>query len=49
MNCVGHVTGDEKCEWLILNVAIRRSNMGVSIVYWARLSGSFFGIQYLYL
>ena len=49
MNCVGHVTGDEKYEWLILNVVIRRSNIGVGIVYWARLSGSFFGIRYLYL
>ena len=46
---MGHVTGDEKYEWLILNVVIRRSNIGVGIVYWARLSGSFFGIRYLYL
>ena len=45
---MGHVTGDEKYEWLMLNVVIRRSNIGVGIVYWACLSGSFFGIRYLY-
>ena len=41
MNCVKHVTGDEKYEWLILNVVIRISNIGVGIVCWARLSGQF--------
>ena len=49
MNCVGQVTGDEKYEWLILKDVIRKSSIGVGIVYWARLSGSFFGIRYLYL
>jgi hypothetical protein len=49
VNLVGHVTGDEKYEWVILNVVIRRSSIGVGIVYWARWSGSFFGIRYLYL
>ena len=49
MNCVGQVTGDEKYEWLILNDVIRKSSIGVGIVYWSRLSGSFFGIRYLYL
>ena len=49
MNCVGQVTGDEKYEWLILNDIIRKSSIGVGIVYWSRLSGSFFGIRYLYL
>jgi hypothetical protein len=38
-----------KYEWLILNVVIKRSNIWVGIVYWARLNGSFFGIRYLYL
>jgi hypothetical protein len=49
VNCVGQVTGDEKYEWLILNDVIRKSSIGVGIVYWARLSGSFFEIRYLYL
>jgi hypothetical protein len=49
VNCVGHVTGDEKYEWLILNDVIKKSNIGVGIVYWAHLSGSFLGIRYLYL
>ena len=44
MNCVGHVIGEEKYEWVILNVLIRRSNIEVGIVYWARLSGSFLGM-----
>ena len=46
---MGHITGVEKYEWLILNVVIRKSNIGVGIMYWARLSESFFGIRYLYL
>jgi hypothetical protein len=32
-----------------LNVVIKNSNIEVGIVYWARLSGSFLGIRYLYL
>jgi len=43
------VTGDEKYEWLILNVVVKKFNMGVGSVYWARLSGSFLGMRYLYL
>ena len=46
---MGHVTGDEKYEWLILNDVIKKSSIGVGIVYWARLSGSFLEIRYLYL
>ena len=49
MSCVGHVTGDEKYEWLILNDVVRKFNIGVGIVYWASLRGSFLGIRYLYL
>ena len=30
---MGHVTGDEKYEWLIWNVVIRKSSIGVGIVY----------------
>ena len=44
---MGHVTGDEKYECSILNGVIRRSNIEVGIVHWARLSGSFFGIYIL--
>ena len=33
----------------MLNDVIRNSNIGVGIVYWACLSGSFLGIRYLYL
>ena len=43
------MTGDEKYEWLILNVVMRKLSMGVGIVYWASFRGSFFGIRYLYL
>ena len=46
---MGHVTGDEKYECLMLNDVIRNSSIGVGIVYWARLSGSFLGMRYLYL
>ena len=49
MNWVGHVARDEKYEWLMLNEVIRKSNIGVGIVYWAHLSGSFFGMRYLYI
>ena len=54
MSCVGHVTGDEKYEWLIgemknMNDVVRKFSIGIGIVYWASFRGSFFGIQYLYL
>ena len=49
MSRVGHVTGDQKYEWLILNDMMRNFNIGVGIVYWASFKGSFFGIRYLYL
>ena len=51
-NClkeVGHVTGEEKCEWVIWNESKMWLRMSVGSVYWESLRGSFLGILYLYL
>ena len=49
MSCIGHVIGNGKYEWLILNNVARKADIGVGSVYWENFDGSFFGIRYLYL
>ena len=46
---VRHVTGDEKCEWVIWDESRMWVRMSFGSVYWESLRGSFFGILYLYL
>ena len=45
---MGHVTGDEKCEWVIWNVSMMCLRMTFGSVYWESLRRSFLGILYLY-
>ena len=49
LNDVGHVIGEEKYEWVRLNVLIRWLRIEVESVYWVNLRGLIFGILYLYL
>ena len=49
MICVGHVTGEEKYEWEMLNVVMRVFMILVGRVCCVAFSGSVFGVLCLYL
>jgi hypothetical protein len=46
---VEQVTGEEKYEVVILNIVMIWSKSSIGSVKWDSLSGSVFGIRYLYL